>query len=98
MPLFAQAAASPNPLGMMLPFIVMIAIIYFLIIRPQNKRQKEHQKMVEALVKGDRILTNGGLYGTVKDIKEDIVIVKIAEGANVELARSAISAVIRKKD
>ena len=92
------AGGGASAMGMMLPFILMIAIIYFLIIRPQSKRQKEHQKMLGGLVKGDRILTSGGLYGVVKDIKEDVLIVKIAEGTHIELARAHVSAVIRKKE
>ncbi len=71
-----------------------VLIFYFLIIRPQQKRQKEVQKMLGGLKRGDRVLTTGGLFGTVWDVKDDVVIVKIAEELKVEVAKSAVQAVV----
>lgn len=92
MPIFA---ATPPPSGsmggMLLTFGLMFAVMYFLIIRPQQKRQKEHQKMLDAVKKGDRIITGGGLHGVVKEVREDTLLVKIAENTVVELTRGAVA-------
>lgn len=76
------------------PFIAIIAIFYFFIIRPQNKKQKETQKMIDALKKGDKIVTIGGIHGTVSQTKEKTVIVKVDEGVKIEFNRSAIAGVV----
>ncbi|MDR2965164.1 MAG: preprotein translocase subunit YajC [Treponema sp.] len=89
----AEGAPS-NPLFSLLTFAVIIGIFYFLIIRPQNKKRKETEKMLSALKKGDKIVTIGGLYGTIQSIKETTVILKIDDNVKVEFLRSAISSVI----
>jgi len=76
-----------------LPFIAIIAIFYFLIIRPQNKKQKETQKMLSALKKGDRIVTIGGIHGTIQSVKEQSVVVKVDDSTKIEFSRSAISSI-----
>lgn len=92
MPIFAQAAPAGGSMGgMLLAFGLMFAVMYFLIIRPQQKRQKEHQKMLDAVKKGDRVITSGGLHGVVKDVREDTLLVKIAENTVVELSRGAVA-------
>jgi len=91
MPIDAQAAPGGSMGGMLLTFGLMFAVMYFLIIRPQQKRQKEHQKMLDAVKKGDRVITNGGLHGVVKDVREDVLLVKIAENTVVELSRGAVA-------
>jgi preprotein translocase subunit YajC len=91
MPIFAQAAPGGSMGGMLLTFGLMFAVMYFLIIRPQQKRQKEHQKMLDAVKKGDRIISNGGLHGVVKDLREDTLLVKVAENTVVELSRGAVA-------
>jgi len=88
--------AQPGPLGGLmtfLPFIAIIAIFYFLIIRPQNKKQKETQKMLAALKKGDRVVTIGGIHGTIQNVKEQSVVVKVDDSTKIEFSRSAISSV-----
>jgi preprotein translocase subunit YajC len=87
------AAGSSNPLMTFLPFVAIIAIFYFLIIRPQNKKQKETQRMLSALKKGDKIVTIGGIHGTIQTVKEQTVIVKVDEDTKLEFNRSAISTV-----
>jgi preprotein translocase subunit YajC len=77
----------------LIPFVAIIGIFYFLIIRPQNKKQKETQKMLSALKKGDRIVTIGGIHGMIQSVKESTVIVRIDENVKVEFSRSAISSV-----
>ncbi len=87
-----------NPIGYFLPFALIIGIFYFLIIRPQSKRQKEHRAMVSALEKGNRVVTAGGFHGTVHAINEDteIVVLEIADKVRVEVNRSSISRVQQK--
>ncbi len=94
MPLIAQAAQGGGLLAFM-PFVLMIAIFYFLILRPQMKRQKEHAAMQNSLTNGDQIVTNGGVHGVIKSVKDDGTLqVKIAENTVVELDRIAVA---RKK-
>jgi len=76
-----------------LPLIAIIAIFYFLILRPQSKKQKETQKMLSALKKGDRVVTIGGIHGVIQSVKESTVIIKVDENTKLEFNRSAISAV-----
>jgi len=87
------AGGSGSSLMTFLPFIAIIAIFYFLIIRPQNKKQKETQKMLSALKKGDRVVTIGGIHGTIQSVKEQSVIVKVDENTKIEFSRSAISGI-----
>jgi len=76
-----------------LPLLAIIAIFYFLILRPQNKKQKETQKMISALKKGDRVVTIGGIHGVIQSVKDNTVIVKVDENVKLELNRGAISTV-----
>ncbi|MCC7262768.1 MAG: preprotein translocase subunit YajC [Candidatus Latescibacteria bacterium] len=77
----------------MLPFVLMFAVLYLLILRPQIKKQKAHQKMVDELKKGDEVVTSGGIHGVVVNLKDDIVVLKIAENVKVDLSRSAVATV-----
>jgi len=90
----AEGAAPGNPILTFLPFIAIIAIFYFLIIRPQSKKQKETQKMLSALKKGDKIVTVGGIYGTIQTVREHSVIVKVDDNVKMEFSRSAVSSII----
>ncbi len=81
----------------LIPIIFIFIIFYFLLIRPQQKKQKEHQAMVSALGRGDRIVTNGGLYGTVVDVKEHVIVIKISDDVKVELVKGSVATVIGKK-
>jgi preprotein translocase subunit YajC len=94
-PQSAEGAQGGGGAGLMtfLPFVAIIAIFYFLIIRPQNKKQKETQKMLSALKKGDRVVTIGGIHGTIQSVKDQSVIVKIDDNVKVEFSRSAISSI-----
>ncbi|MCL2138403.1 MAG: preprotein translocase subunit YajC [Treponema sp.] len=74
-------------------FIPIIAIFYFLIIRPQNKKQKETQRMLSTLKKGDRVFTIGGIHGTIQSIRDQSVIVKVDDNTKIEFSRSAISGI-----
>ena len=78
-------------------FGLIAAIMYFLIIRPQNKRQKEQQKMIDALKKGDRVATIGGIRGTIVGLKEDTIVLKVDDNVKLEFSRSSVSSVLEKK-
>jgi len=77
--------------GSLLPLIVLFAIFYFLIIRPQQKQQKEHAAMLEALEKGDKILTNGGLIVEIVKVEDTFLTVKNVDGGTLRLARSYVA-------
>ena len=74
-------------------FAAIIAIFYFLIIRPQNKKRKETEKMLSALKKGDKVVTIGGIHGTIQSVKEQTVILRIDDNTKIEFSRSAISTI-----
>ncbi len=84
-----------NVLPMML---IMFAIIYFLMIRPEQKKQKERQSMMSTLQKGDKVLTIGGLHGTVTNVKDNVVMVRIADNTVVEVAKTAVSSVVNRTE
>jgi preprotein translocase subunit YajC len=93
---FAQTAGAPpsNPaiatLLMLLQFLPIFVIIYFLMIRPQRQRQKQLEKMIQALKKGDRVLTTGGIIGTVVGIDDTKAVLRIAEQTTVEFSKASI--------
>ena len=100
---FAQApapAAAPESflgsLGSMLPLLLMFVVLYFVMIRPQMKRQKEHKAMIEALQKGDEVVCGGGLIGRVAKLGETFVHVEVASGVEIQVQRSAIVQVLPK--
>ena len=102
-PAYAQAAATPqvSPLMQFLPFILIFVIMYFLLIRPQQKRMKEHRAMIEAVKKGDRVVTAGGMVAKITGIGAegtDEVTAEIAQGVKVTLLRSTITAVLSKTE
>ncbi|MBI4054960.1 MAG: preprotein translocase subunit YajC [Elusimicrobia bacterium] len=74
-----------------LPILIIFGIFYFLLIRPQQKKAKEHERMLQNLKKGDQVLTNGGIYGVVAAFKGQDVELKVAEQVKIQVARSAIS-------
>ena len=96
----AQAAgaapAAPSMLSTFMFPIILIAIMYFLMIRPQMKRQKEHRAMLEKLAKGDEVITNGGIAGTVSNIGESFITVEVADGVQLRVQKGAIANVLPK--
>ena len=92
----ASSTAGPaaNPLVSFAPILVVCGILYMLVIRPQQKQVKDHKRMVDALKPGDRVLTQGGIYGTVINLKGTSVMLKIADNVKIEVNRSAITQVI----
>lgn len=88
-----SASTSGSMIGTLIPFILIIVIFYFFMIRPQNKKQKETQKMLDALKKGDKVITIGGIHGTISSVHEKTVIVKVDDNTKIEFNRTAISTV-----
>jgi preprotein translocase subunit YajC len=86
-------ASTQSNLISMLPIVAIIAIFYFLIIRPQNKKQKDTQRMLSELKKGDRVVSIGGIHGVIQSVREGSVIVKVDENCKMEFSRSAIASV-----
>ena len=100
-PAYAQAAGggAAGGLASFIPIILIFAIMYFLMIRPQQKKVKEHRMMVEALRRGDQVVTAGGLIGKVVKVKEDNELeVELAEGMKVRVVQSTISTVLSKTE
>ncbi|HPO15622.1 MAG TPA: preprotein translocase subunit YajC [Candidatus Hydrogenedentes bacterium] len=92
------AAPAASPFGSMLPMIVaFIAIMYFLMIRPQQKREKERKNMLNALAKGDKVVTSGGICGTITEISENHVVVKVDDDVKLQFVRSAIVQVVSRE-
>ncbi|SDE36350.1 preprotein translocase subunit YajC [Paracoccus isoporae] len=96
-PAYAQAAGGgAGAIAQFIPLILIFVIMYFLILRPQQKRVKEHRNMVEALKRGDQVITQGGLIGKVTDVKDDELTVEIAQGVKVRVVRATIAQVVNK--
>lgn len=98
-PAYAQGADAGSAFVSFVPLILIFLIMYFLLIRPQQKRLKEHKAMVEALRRGDQVLTQGGIIGKVAKVNEDGVLeVEIAEGVRVRMPRHTIAQVMAKTE
>jgi preprotein translocase subunit YajC len=92
------AAAGQQGSGLMgmLPLVLIMVLFYFMLIRPQTKRAKEHKNMVESLAKGDEIVTNGGLLGRVNDVGESFLHVEIANGVDVKIQKQSVATLVPK--
>jgi preprotein translocase subunit YajC len=95
-PAAAAGGGIQDSLMSMLPIILMFVVLYFVMIRPQMKKQKEHRAMVEALAKGDEVVTAGGMLGRVSSMGENYIGVEIASGVEVQLQRQAVVQVLPK--
>ena len=91
-----SAAAPPQPLAMLLPFAMMFGIFHLLVFRPQSKARKEHEAMVKGLKKHDEVVTSGGLFGTVLNVKPESITLRIDENVRVEVEPSAITRLVKK--
>ena len=91
---FAEAApaaqAQPNVLVSVMPMVFLFVIAYFLLIRPQQKKAKDHQKLIESVKTGDQVVTNAGIHGTVSNVKDKTIIVKVADNVKIEFDRAAV--------
>ncbi len=93
-----EAATSASQGGLLgfIPLILIFIIFYFLIIRPQVKRAKEHKKLTESVAKGDEVITGGGLLGKVVDVNDNFVTVEVAEGVEVKIQRQSVASLVPK--
>ena len=87
-----------GPFTMLPPIIAMFAIIYFIVIRPQQKKQKERDGMIDSLKEGNNVLTTGGLYGKIKKIKDEVITLQIAENVRVKISKNSVTSVTSVKD
>ena len=100
-PAYAQAAGGAGgfDVGFLLPMVLIFGVFYMLLIRPQQKKAKQHRELLEALRRGDRIITNGGIIGLItKVVDANELIVEIAQGVRVRVARSMVSTVMAKTE
>lgn len=87
-----------NALVSFLPIILLFVVFYFLLIRPQQAQQKKRREMLSSLNKGDRVITIGGIHGMIKEIKEDTVVLRIADNVNIRLSRTGIERVLQDSE
>jgi preprotein translocase subunit YajC len=92
----APAASPESSLLSLLPLVAMFVVLYFIMIRPQMKRQKEHKAMIEALAKGDEVVTAGGVLGRVSKLGDSVLHVEVASGVELQVQRSAVAQVLPK--
>ncbi len=85
-------------LTMLLPLILIGAVFYFLIIRPQQKQRRDQQTMVDALRRGDQVVTIGGIHGRVEGLKDKILVLKVAENVKIEINRASVAQVVKRRD
>lgn len=91
-------AAQKQPPGWLgaMPLVLMVLIVYLLLWRPQQKRQREQRELMSRLKAGDRVMTNGGIFGTITTVKDTSVMIEVAKGVEIELVRAAVSTVVDK--
>lgn len=90
------AGAEPSALSGFLPLILIFVLFYFLLIRPQQKKYKEHQEMIGAVKRGDNVVTGGGIHGKVTKVEDGAIVVEIADGVEVKVERSTLANVLIK--
>jgi preprotein translocase subunit YajC len=89
-----EGAAGGSPLSMLLPFVLIFAVFYFIVILPAKKQQKKKDAMIAGLKKGDRIVTSGGIYGTVATVEDQALLVKVAENTKIRISKSAVAGLV----
>lgn len=93
-----QSSGLGATIGSFVPVILIVGVFYFLVIAPANKQRRQTEEMLNALKKGDRVLTSGGIYGTVQSIEPTVVHLRIAENVKVKVSRSAITGVVTEAE
>ncbi|HHT36476.1 MAG: preprotein translocase subunit YajC [Candidatus Wallacebacter cryptica] len=89
----AQTPGAGGLLGLLMPFVIMLVVVYFFMIRPQQAQQKERQAMLDALKKGDRIITIGGIHGEITKLSEDTVTIRVADKTEIVISKSGVGSV-----
>jgi preprotein translocase subunit YajC len=92
-----QAPGGGGFLTALLPFILVFVIFYFLLIMPQRRKQKKHQEMVEQLKPGDKIITSGGIHGTVMGVQQDKIELRIASNTKIDISKNAVAVILSQK-
>ena len=92
-----STAAAPSPLAMLVPFAVMFLIFYVMVFRPQSKVRKEHEQMVKNLKKFDQVVTTGGIFGSVANVKPEAITLKVDENVRIDVEPSAIVRLVKPK-
>ena len=93
-----EGAAGGSPLTMLVPFVLIFAVFYFIVILPAKKQQKQKEAMISALKKGDRVITTGGIYGTVSAVEDTSLLLKISENTKVRVSKSAVGSPVGGDD
>lgn len=99
---FLAQTAAPGPQQgspawmQILPMVLLFAAMYFLMIAPQRKKQKEHERMLKSLESGDEVVTTGGIFGVITNVKEDRFVVRIADNTKIEIGKAFVQTVVRK--
>ena len=89
-----EGAAGGSPLSMLLPFVLIFAVFYFIVIMPAKKQQKKKDAMIAGLKKGDRIVTAGGIHGTVATVEDQSLLLKVAENTKIRISKSAVAGLV----
>ena len=89
-----EGAAGGNPLSMLLPFVLIFAVFYFIVIMPAKKQQKKKDAMIAGLKKGDRVVTGGGIHGTVATVEDQSLLLKVAENTKIRISKSAVAGLV----
>ena len=92
----AATAQAPSPIAQFAPLLFIGVIFYFLLIRPQQKQRKEQQKLISALKTGDKVVTTGGIYGMIANVKETTVMIKIADNVKIEIDKASVATVVSR--
>ena len=95
---FAQGGKSGSMFSWLPIIAIMFFVMYFFMIRPEQKKQKEKREMIASMQKGNKVMTIGGIHGTIHSVKDDVVILKVADNTNIKFAKSAISNVVTKEN
>ena len=93
----AQSSGGGSSVSLIIMIVAIFAVMYFLMIRPQQRQKKQHQELLNKISKGDKVVTIGGIHGTVAGVKDNTVILKITDSVKVEVSRSAISKIVMSK-
>lgn len=93
-----EGAAGGNPLTMLVPFVLIFAVFYFIVIMPAKKQQKKKDAMIAGLKKGDRVVTTGGIYGSVAAVEDGALLLKVAENVKIRVAKNAIAGMAAGED
>jgi len=93
-----EGAAGGSPLTMLVPFVLIFAVFYFIVIMPAKKQQKKKDAMIAGLKKGDRVVTTGGIYGSVAAVEDQSLLLKVAENVKIRVAKSAIAGMVAGED